>query len=91
MQTSPLRNGDKLPDHPDHTTALQITKYGRVFDATDGQELMPNLHRTEVGMLRGGERGGLSHLYRYHIESNHIFHTRGSVVIEVECSDAVTE
>jgi len=52
---------------------------------------MPNLHRTEVGMLRGGERGGLSHLYRYHIESNHIFHTRGSVVIEVECSDAVTE
>jgi len=91
MQTSPLKNGDKLPDHPSDTTALQITKYGRVFDATDGLELLPNLHRTEIGMLRGGERGGLSHLYRFHIESGHIFHTRAAAVVEVECESIDSE
>jgi len=91
MQTSPLRNGDKLPDHPDHTTSLVVTKYGRVFDATDGLELLPNLHRTEQMMLKGGERGGLSHMYRFAVIDGRIYHTRPSVIIMVETSDAETD
>lgn len=88
MQTSPLRNGDLLPDHPDHTTALKVVSYSRVTDATDGRELMAGLHRAEVSMLKSGEKGGLEHLYRYAIVDRHIYHTRGLVVVEVECTDA---
>lgn len=88
MQTQPLRSGDKLPDHPDHTTSLKIIKYGRVTDDADGHECAGGLHATEISMLKGGERGGLAHLYRYAIIDGRIFHTRNLVVVDVECTNA---
>ncbi len=82
--TEPLRNGARLPDHPNHTTALTVTRYGRVFDDSDGRELTAGLHRNEVAGLMSGERS-LSHLYRYVIQSGYIYHTRPLVTIEVDC------
>jgi len=87
MQTQPLRSGDLLPDHPDHTTALKVTTYGKVFDDADGKELTAGLHRNEIDVLQRGSRI-LSHLYRFAVVNNHIFHTRNLVTIEVECTDA---
>lgn len=93
-QTQPLRNGDLLPTHPDASTALKVVRYGRVYDDTDGHELMAGLHRAEVAMLRQHE-GDLGHLYRYAIVADsrgkRIFHTRDKVVIDVECKNVDTE
>jgi len=88
METSPLRSGDKLPTHPNHTTSLRVIRYGRVLDAEDGHELCAGLHNAEVEMLKHGQ-GDLSHLYRYAIVADgggkRIFHTRDKVVIDVGC------
>jgi hypothetical protein len=93
--TEPLKSGAKLPLHPDGTTARTVIKYGEVIDSRDGHALTAGLHRNEIMMLRRGEQGGLSHLYRYAIwqEGQHlkIFHTRSRVVVAVECIDADAE
>lgn len=91
MQTSPLKNGDKVPDYPDHTTALRVKHYGNVYDDADGHQLTAGLHRNELAMLQGGQQGGLGHLYRYAIIAGTIYHTRSLVTVEVECTDAETE
>jgi hypothetical protein len=89
--TQPLKSGDKLPDHPSHTTSLKITKFGEVRDAENGQVLTGGLHGTTINSLATGNTS-LSHLYRYAFrkigQETIIFHTRKSVIIEVECEDA---
>jgi len=91
METSPLKSGDKLPTHPNHTTSLRVVKYGRVHDDADGHELASGLHRAEISMLKYHE-GDLGHLYRYAIvadgDGKRIFHTRKLVTIEVTCENA---
>lgn len=89
--TQPLRNGARLPLHPEGTTARKVVKYGEVTDSHNGIILTAGLHRSEIQMLRRGELGGLGHLYRYAFvqEGSHmkIFHTRPRVVVAVECID----
>lgn len=86
--TEPLRNGAKLPTHPADTTARKIIKYGEVRDAHTGITCGGGLHRSEIQMLRSGEKGGLAHLFRYAIVQEgavrKIYHTRSRVVVEVE-------
>jgi hypothetical protein len=91
MQTSPLRSGDELPNHPDHTTALKVLNYGKVYDDADGHELMRGLHRAEITMLMSGQKGGLDHLYRYAMVNGHIYHTRSLVTVECECVSVDTD
>lgn len=90
--TEPLRNSDPLPNHPDDTTAKQITVYGPVFDADNGQQLTAGLHRNEVNQLQHGNQMALTHLYRYVIlragEKRCIYHTRPSVIIHVKTTNA---
>ncbi len=86
--TEPLKNGDPLPDHPANTTSLKITKFCEVRDAENGQVLTGGLHGTTINSLATGN-SSLSHLYRYAYRKigadTIIFHTRPTVVIDVEC------
>lgn len=86
--TEPLRNGQKLPDHPSDTTALKIVKFGAVRDDADGTPLQSGLHQNEIRMLQMGQQMSLGHLYRYAILDGRIFHTRDLVVIDVCCVEA---
>lgn len=89
--TEPLASGAALPDHPADTTARKVIKYLSAFDSHDGHELSAGLHRNEIEILRQGETGGLSHLYRYSFvqegKNLKIYHTRNRVVISVLCKD----
>ena len=85
--TAPLKNGDRLPDHPANTTALKIVKFGKVYDSEDGVELGGGLHASELACLMDGNQMALEHLYRFAIRSGKIFHTRASVVIECKTVD----
>lgn len=82
--TEPLKNGDALPEHPNDTTAKRITDYGPVFDADDSTPLTSGLHSNEISQLKRGNQMALSHLYRFTIINNHIYHTRKQVVIHVK-------
>lgn len=82
--TEPLANGAEVPDHPSTTTSRRVTSRGTVRDAEDGTKLTAGINRNELMLLMAGERI-LTHLYRYCILNNRIYHTRKSVVIEVEC------
>lgn len=84
--TEPLRNGDPLPEHPDSTTALKITKFGDVYDDGDGTPLVSGrLRESEVQMLMSGNQMALRHLYFYAIRNKKIYHTRSLVTIDCEC------
>lgn len=86
--TAPLRNGDKLPDHPANTTSLKVVKYGQVWDDGDGKELTAGLHENEIKTLMNGDPMALAHLYRYVIRNDRIYCTRPLVVIDVDCVPA---
>jgi hypothetical protein len=91
-QTQPLRNGDLLPKHPSTTTAREVVQYLKVWDANDNHQLSSGqLRGTEVSMLMGGSQMALGHLYLFTIRDNRIYHTRQSVVIDVETDDAPVE
>ena len=88
-QTHALRNGDEIPKHPASSTAREIVQYLKVRDAKDGTELLGGQIRgTELSMLMSGEQMSLRHLYLYTTRSGHIYHTRPSVIITVETTDA---
>lgn len=86
--TESLINGAELPSHPADTTAKRIVSYGKVYDAIDETPLTASLHQNELRMLAEGEQMNLTHLYRYGIFNNRIFHTRQSVIIAVVTEDA---
>ena len=85
--TAPLENGAKLPDHPATTTGRRIIRYGKVYDAQDSQPLTQGLPGAEVQLLMGHNPIALTHLYRYVIRNQHIYHTREKVIISVETVD----
>jgi hypothetical protein len=89
--TQPLRNGAKIPDHPDGTTARKIIKLGEVVDAKDGHPLTAGLHESDIRSLMSGNHA-LDHLYRFAIkqigDDKVIYHTRSRVIIAVETEDA---
>ena len=79
--TAPLKNGDRLPDHPANTTALKIVKFGKVYDSEDGVELGGGLHASELACLMDGNQMALGHTYYFTVRNGKIYHTRASVVI----------
>ena len=83
-ETEPLVNGAEVPSHPATTTSRRVTARLAVKDAEDGTKLTAGINRNELMLLMAGERI-LSHLYRYCILNNRIYHTRNSVIIEVKC------
>ena len=85
-ETEPLANGAEVPSHPATTTSRRIVSRGTVKDAEDGTKLTAGINRNELMLLMAGERI-LTHLYRYCILNNRIYHTRNKVVIEVKCED----
>ena len=84
--TSPLANGDELPDHPHNTTARKIISYGKVYDFEDGRPLRAGMHQSTLKVLMGGTRI-LSHTYSYAILNGRIYHTRDKVVVDVKTVD----
>ena len=88
-ETHPLKNGAELPHHPASTTSREVVQYLKVRDAEDGTELLGGQIRgTELSMLMSGEQMSLRHLYLYTTRSGRIYHTRPSVIITVETTDA---
>ena len=82
-ETEPLKSGAKLPDHPSHSTALKIVKYGEVRDSHSGVLCAPKLHNSDVASLKAGNKS-LSHLHLFKIENGRIWHTRSRVTITCE-------
>jgi hypothetical protein len=86
--TAPLPNGAELPKHPAATTSYHIVRYGEVRDASDGLPLKVGLHANELALLMSGQQAALTHLYLYAIRADHIYHTRPTVTVDVECQPA---
>jgi len=83
--TEVVHNGERVPTHPDTSTARVIQQVIEVIDAVDGTRLQAGIPRNELAILMQGEPI-LDHMYRYCVLNKTLYTTRrGGVRFVVKC------